>query len=184
MRLKDQLPKLMDAILVSNPYCNHADPLWSLNVTEKINNPVKEILNKIDDLDWSYSGPNPSMTVVSETDDVKNRIVTDKIFDLLSSLKNNTQFLTNLDYFAKHLDEIIKSTMPQPLNDTNVEDFKRERNLQKILFGYMINFFKTSNFKMKYGNLKRKFTNEISDFTNNITTAVLTGVNKNGILPV
>lgn len=59
MRLKAQLPKLVDVILVKNPYCNHVDFLWSLKVNEHVNNPVKEILKKTDDINWEYLGPSP-----------------------------------------------------------------------------------------------------------------------------
>lgn len=62
MKLKTQLPKLMDVILVNNSNCNHLDFLASLKVNEHINNPIKEILHKTDDTKWIYSGPNPNMT--------------------------------------------------------------------------------------------------------------------------
>lgn len=59
MRLKSQLPKLMDAVMIDNPYCNHVDFLWSLKVNEHVNDPIKETLRKTDDVNWKYSGPNP-----------------------------------------------------------------------------------------------------------------------------
>lgn len=62
MRLKAQLPKLLDVILVKNVYCNHVDFLWSLKVNEHINDPVKEILQKTDNIDWKYSGLSSSAT--------------------------------------------------------------------------------------------------------------------------
>lgn len=57
MRLKDELPKLMDAIQVGNEYCNHVDILWSTVVKESVNDPVRGILEKTDDRAWRYSGP-------------------------------------------------------------------------------------------------------------------------------
>ncbi|CAH1737543.1 unnamed protein product [Aphis gossypii] len=59
MRLKSQLPRLMDAVMIDNPYCNHVDFLWSLKVNEHVNDPIKETLRKTDDVNWKYSGPNP-----------------------------------------------------------------------------------------------------------------------------
>ncbi|XP_025198658.1 lipase 3-like [Melanaphis sacchari] len=59
MRLKSQLPRLIDAVMIDNPYCNHVDFLWSLKVNEHVNNPIKETLRKTDDVSWRYSGPNP-----------------------------------------------------------------------------------------------------------------------------
>lgn len=60
MRLKSQLPRLMDAVMIDNPYCNHVDFLWSLKVNEHVNDPIKETLRKTDDVNWKYSEPNPS----------------------------------------------------------------------------------------------------------------------------
>ncbi|XP_022178043.1 gastric triacylglycerol lipase-like [Myzus persicae] len=59
MKLKSQLPRLMDAVMIGNPYFNHLDFLWSIEVNERVNDPIKEILRKTDDKDWKYSGPNP-----------------------------------------------------------------------------------------------------------------------------
>ncbi|VVC24412.1 Partial AB-hydrolase lipase domain,Alpha/Beta hydrolase fold [Cinara cedri] len=174
MRLKVQLPQLMDAIQVNSPYCNHVDLLWSLNVNEQVNNPVKEILQKTDRMDWSYSGPNPSATVVQESNSVGNHRNTDKTVNLLSDPKNTVRLVTGLDFFAENLDTIIASTMPQLLNETDAADFEREQELQKILFGNMINFFKSTG--TKYGKLREDFTNEITDWTDDMTTGVLTEV--------
>uniref|UniRef100_A0A2S2P304 Lipase 3 n=1 Tax=Schizaphis graminum TaxID=13262 RepID=A0A2S2P304_SCHGA len=59
MRLKSQLPRLIDAVMIDNPYCNHVDFLWSLKVNEHVNDPIKETLRNTDDVNWKYSGPNP-----------------------------------------------------------------------------------------------------------------------------
>jgi len=58
MKLKSQLPRLMDAVMIDNPYFNHLDFMWSIEVNERVNDPIKEILRKTDDMDWKYSGPN------------------------------------------------------------------------------------------------------------------------------
>jgi len=57
MRLKSQLPKLMDFVPVDSPRCNHVDFLWSLDVTKQVNAKVTEILLKTDHADWEYTGP-------------------------------------------------------------------------------------------------------------------------------
>jgi len=61
MRLKVQLPRLIDIVLINNSYCNHLDFIASLKVNEHVNNPIKKILRITDDKDWVYSGPNPNM---------------------------------------------------------------------------------------------------------------------------
>lgn len=57
MRLKLQLPKLMDFVPVDSPHCNHVDFLWNTNVTKQVNVKVTEILQKTDHADWEYTGP-------------------------------------------------------------------------------------------------------------------------------
>lgn len=61
MKLKAQLPKVMNTIPVNNPHFNHVDFLWSINVKQQVNNPVKEILRNTDDMEWKYLGPGPTM---------------------------------------------------------------------------------------------------------------------------
>lgn len=56
MRLKAQLPKIMDAVLIYSPSFNHFDYLWSKNVNEQINDPVINVLNTTDNMNWKYSG--------------------------------------------------------------------------------------------------------------------------------
>ncbi|XP_008186492.2 lipase 3-like [Acyrthosiphon pisum] len=58
MKLKSQLPRLIDAVMIDNPYFNHLDFMWSTEVNERVNDPIKETLRKTDDMDWEYSGPN------------------------------------------------------------------------------------------------------------------------------
>jgi len=48
----------MDAVMMGNPYFNHLDFLWSIEVNERVNDPIRETLRKTDDMDWKYSGPN------------------------------------------------------------------------------------------------------------------------------
>lgn len=57
-KLKSQLPRLIDAVMIDNPYFNHLDFMWSIEVNERVNDPVKELLEKTDDMDWEYSRPN------------------------------------------------------------------------------------------------------------------------------
>jgi len=58
MKLKSQLPRLIDAVMIDNPYFNHVDFLWSTEVNKRVNDPIKETLRKTDSVDWKYSGPN------------------------------------------------------------------------------------------------------------------------------
>lgn len=159
MRLKNQLPKLMDVILIDSPYFNHVDFLWSLNVNKLVNEPVKEILNKTDDINWVYSGLNPSMTSIKNVNVAsdKKKMVSDKrppnsVNQLkYSSLKN----------ISDNLDSIIESIMPRPMNDNDVAEFKRQSERQKILLGVLIELFKS--FERNYGqnrlDLNDKFSN-------------------------
>jgi len=59
MKLKSLLPRLIDAVMIDNPYFNHLDFMWSTEVNERVNNPIKELLEKTDDMEWEYSRPNP-----------------------------------------------------------------------------------------------------------------------------
>jgi len=66
MKLKSLLPKLMDAVLIDNPYFNHVDFMWSTEVNQRVNDPIKETLRKTDNMDWKYSGPNlPNLKDIS-----------------------------------------------------------------------------------------------------------------------
>jgi len=67
MKLKSQLPRLMDAVMIDNPYFNHLDFMWSIEVNERVNDPIKETLRKTDNMDWEYSGPN-----ISQSKDIFN----------------------------------------------------------------------------------------------------------------
>jgi len=44
--------------MIDNPYFNHLDFIWSTEVNERVNDPIKEMLQKTDNVDWEYSGPN------------------------------------------------------------------------------------------------------------------------------
>lgn len=176
MRLSVQLPKLMDVVPVNSPYFNHVDMLWSLNVTERVNNPVKEILQNTDRIDWSYSGPSLSATVIQKSDNTNNYRKNDKTVSLLPSPKNTVKFSTGLNFYVENLDAIISNTMPLSLNKTDEADFERERKFQKILFSKLITFVKSTG--SKYDKLQDDFTNDISDKTDNMAIGVLTKVTK------
>lgn len=164
MRLKAQLPKLMDVFPVNNSYCNHVDFLWSLNVTKQVNDPIKEILNTTDAMDWKYSGLNP--TAVNTADPKANKIS----FERPPNPSNNLDFIPSLDYFVENLDVIIANTMPQSVNENDVAEFLRERDLQKMLFANVIDFIKST--EKLYNRLRDEFTNEISDWTDDTMAGI------------
>lgn len=140
MRLKAQLPKLLDVILVNNSYCNHLDFLASLKVNEHINDPVKKILQTTDSVDWKYSGPNPEMDNIIR--DTEFRWNTTAVKLQPPSPINHHNFTGDLDDFRKNLDAVVTSVMPRRINKRDVEDFERERKQQTSLLRNTINFFR------------------------------------------
>lgn len=162
MRLKNQLPKLMDVILIDSPYFNHVDFLWSLNVNKLVNEPVKEILNKTDDINWVYSsGPNPSMTSVKNVNFASDKKKMVNISDKRPTNSVNQLKYSSLKNISDNLDSIIESIMPRPMNDNDMAEFKRQSERQKILLGVLIELFKS--FERNYGenrlDLNDKFSN-------------------------
>lgn len=149
MRLKAQLPRLVDVIRVNNPYCNHVDMLWSLKVNEHVNEPAMGILRKTDDPGWVYTGPNPG---------VGNEIRIEDLGDVAG--KRTPVPMDPVDrpvstgpgyYLPTNLDAIIANAMPPSMDDKDAAAFERERELQKVLFGNVIEFARSAQ-KM-YGRL-------------------------------
>lgn len=171
MRLKVQLPQLMDAFAVADPYFNHVDFLWSLNVNQLVNEPVKDILQKTDDPNWTYTGPN-SRAFSSGT---VNKSAVQPVAPITPLMPvYNPKFVSGLDFFAENLDAIIASTMPRCVDEKDAEAFERERELQKLLFGDVIQFVKSAT--EKYDRIRNEFTNEVSDWSDDARTGVMTGV--------
>lgn len=162
MKLKDQLPKLMDAFPVNNSYCNHVDFLWGLNVKKDVNDPIKGILNTTDDTNWVYTGPNPTMTNEISTGDkhTKVQITVVRPPQEPTSILN---FVPGLDYFAENLEAIITNAMPRFVKENDVTVFEQERDLQKALFRSLIEFVKSS--EIEYGQLMDDLVDEIFDWT-------------------
>lgn len=167
MRLKAQLPKLMDVFPVNNSYCNHVDFLWSLNVTEKVNDPIKEILNTTDAMDWKYSGLNPTSVNEMNAADLKDNKIP---FERPPNPSNNLNFIPSLDYFVKNLNAIIANTMPRSVDENDVAEFQRELDLQKMLFANVIEYSKST--EKLYNRLRDEFTNEISDWTDDTMAGI------------
>lgn len=146
MRLKSQLPRLIDAVMIDNPYCNHVDFMWSLKVNEHVNDPVKETLRKTDDVDWKYSGPNPSKDTLDVGGNVSagyiggsgNISISEDIRIAGGNISGSGAPL-NLDYIAKNLGRIIRDIMPMSM-EGDAADFKQERELQETLLADAIEF--------------------------------------------
>lgn len=163
MRLKNQLPKLMDVILIDNPYFNHVDFLWSLNVNKLVNDPVKKTLNKTDDINWVFSGLNPSMASpenvnVARDKEEKVNISVEKPPNSVDELK-----YSSFKNVTDNLDLIIASIMPQPINDNDVAEFKRQSEEQKILLRILIELFKSV--EHKYERIWLELNDKLSNST-------------------
>lgn len=152
MRLRDQLPMLMDAFPVDNPYCNHVDFLWSLKVNEHVNDPVKGILRKTDAAGWRYSGPSPSAVAGSRHGTGGGGCAPAANGTVRSSTADDPNFVAGLDYFAENLDAIIASAMPRTVARGDRADFERERELQKFVFGKLIDFVNAAEHNRRGGN--------------------------------
>lgn len=162
MKLKFQLPKLMDIILVNNSYCNHLDFLASLKVNEHVNDPIKNILQKTDSVDWVYSAP-------SKLEKAKNEGEHENVtsVELRSpSPSNNQKFKSGVEYLKKHLGDTLVSTMLRRQTSNGSEIFKREREQQKILTKNLNKFFKSAHWKYNQLSLTKEFSNKTRGITN------------------
>lgn len=155
MRLKVQLPKLMDAIKVDNPYCNHVDFLWSIKVNEHVNDPVRKILHKTDNMEWKYLGPSATQSATVDNHNESNDTVKRSLIPT-----NDPNFAEDLDYLTRNLDAIIASSIPRLIDDKDAAEFERGQEVQKILFGNLIEFLQST--EKKYGRFWGGSTNEFS----------------------
>lgn len=176
LKLRAQLPMVMDAFPAKSPYFNHVDFLWSTEVTEQINNPIKEILQKTDNLGWTYTGPAATAVPVSAAVHV-HRPPNQMQLNLMSGITN---LAPGLEFFAENLDAIIASTMPQPVDERDAAVFEREREQQKLLFGGVIRFAQAA--EKKYGQLKEEITNEITGWADDVATGAETRVKQTAVL--
>lgn len=138
MRLRDQLPKMMDAVLVNNSYCNHLDFVASLKVNEHINDPVKEVLRKTDASDWVYrADPANPGAIDGPREDRVNATTAGPV---PTSAEGGRKHVSSLDYSRENLDAIVAKVTSRSGNEKDVAKFKRERELQKSLFRNLIGF--------------------------------------------
>lgn len=171
---------VVDAFPVKSPYFNHVDFLWSSNVVEQINNPVKEILQKTDDFSWTYTGPVATATAVA-VDAVVPAINRPPIYTMqLNPLTGIVNPAPSLEFFAANLDAIIASTMPRPVDERDAAVFEREREQQRLLFGGAIRFAQAA--EKKYGQLREEITNEISGWADDVATGAESRVKQTAVL--
>ncbi|XP_060863539.1 lipase 3-like isoform X1 [Metopolophium dirhodum] len=178
MKLKAQLPMVVDAFPAKSPYFNHVDFLWSSRVAEQINDPVKEILQKTDDLGWTYTGPAATATAV----DAVVPVVSQPPIQILqlNPLSGTVNLAPSLEFFAENLDAIIASTMPRPVDERDVAVFELEREQQRLLFGGVIRFAQAA--EKKYGQLREEITNEISGWADDVATGAESRVKQTAVL--
>jgi len=178
MKLKAQLPMVVDAFPAKSPYFNHVDFLWSSKVNEHVNEPVKEILQKTDDLGWTYTGPAATATAV----DAVVPVVSQQPFQVLqlNPLSGAINLAPSLEFFAENLDAIIASTMPLPVDERDVAVFEMEREQQRLLFGGVIRFAQAA--EKKYGQLREGITNEISGWADDVATGAESRVKQTAVL--
>jgi len=178
MKLKAQLPMVVDAFPAKSPYFNHVDFLWSTSVAEQINNPVKEILQKTDHLGWTYTGTAATATsttmAVSVVDGPPIQMLQ------LNPLSGTVNLAPSLEFFAENLDAIIASTMPQPVDERDAAVFEREREQQRLLFGGVIKFAQAA--EKKYGQLREEITNEIAGWADDVATGAESRVKQTAVL--
>ncbi|XP_060849225.1 lipase 3-like isoform X2 [Rhopalosiphum padi] len=176
LKLKAQLPMVLDAFPANSPYFNHVDFLWSSSVTEQINNPVKGILQKTDDLGWTYTGPAANAV----RGDVAVPVSRPPSQMQLNPVPGAMSLAPSLEFFAENLDAIIASTMPQPVDERDAAVFEREREQQKLLFGGVIKFAQAA--EKKYGQLREEITNEITGWADDVATGTETRVKQTAVL--
>lgn len=178
MKLKAQLPMVVDSFPAKSPYFNHVDFLWSTNVTEQINDPVKEILQKTDRLGWTYTGT--AATAISSAVAV-NAVDLPQIQMLqLNPLSGAVNLAPSLEFFAENLDAIIASTMPRPVDEHDAAVFEREREQQRLLFGGVIKFAQAA--EKKYGHIRQEITNEIAGWADDAATGAESRVKQTAVL--
>lgn len=152
MKLKAQLPMLLDAFPVDNPYCNHVDFMWSTDVTKLVNDPIRRSLGRTDDPDWEYSEPDPRMKPVQLETVGRNEVCN------VSAVADGQNFELSMDYMLDNLDAIIANTMPQLVDQSDVVTFKREMEMQKVVFTDLIR-----SAKDQYSRSRDSLVNGISD---------------------
>ncbi|XP_025198683.1 lipase 3-like [Melanaphis sacchari] len=157
MRLKSQLPKLIDVVPVDSPRCNHVDFLWSFDVTKKVNEQVTEILQKTDHADWEYTGPpaDPHADVY-ETDENSSRVTKGQQPNSTNDDHELVNFVQETDYSSG-----ITPVRQDDDDDESAEIVREQRLMQKVqLFGNLIMLLKST--EMKYHRLRNGLTREIS----------------------
>lgn len=154
MKLKSQLPKLMDVVLIDNPYFNHFDFLWNLKVNKFVNDPVKKILNKTDDIDWVYSGPNSNMISPENVNvNLNKKKMTNGTDDKLPTSINGLKSMLDLNNITENLDAVTSNSTPLSTDVKDLMKFKQKSiEPPKLLFDNSIKFPKY--FERKYERTK------------------------------
>lgn len=168
---------VVDAFPAKSPYFNHVDFLWSTSVNEQINDPVKEILQKSDHLDWTYTGTVSSATTTADVSSPVDRPPNQmQLIPLLSGVNP----APSMEFFAENLDAIIASTMPRPVNEHDAAVFDLEREQQKLLFSGVIKFAQAA--EKKYGRIREDITNEITGWAGDAAFGAQSHVKQTAVL--
>lgn len=158
MRLKSQLPKLVDVVPVDSSRCNHVDFLWSLDVTKQVNVKVTEILQKTDHPDWEFTGspagPCEDITTDNDGPAIKGQ---------QPNSTNDHHELANFVLVPEYSSGV--TPVQRDVDDDESADLAREQRLQQKvqMFGNLIMLFKTT--ETKYQQLRNGLTREFSEWT-------------------
>lgn len=158
MRLKSQLPKLVDVVPVDSSRCNHVDFLWSLEVTKQVNVKVTEILQKTDHPDWEFTGPpaGPCEDITTDNDGPA-------IKGQQPNSTNDHHELANFVLVPEYSSGV--TPVQRDVDDDESADLAREQRLQQKvqMFGNLIMLFKST--ETKYQQLRNGLTREFSEWT-------------------
>jgi len=160
MRLKSQLPKLIDVVPIDSPRCNHVDFLWSLDVTKQVNAKVSEILQKTDHTDWKYTGPPAGLCAdVYGTGENDGPVTKDQQPNSTNDQHELANFVLVSDYLSS-----VTPLQQNDDDDNSTELIREQKLLQKMqLFGNLIMLLKST--ETKYHRIRDGLTREFSEWT-------------------
>ncbi|XP_022181050.1 lipase 3-like [Myzus persicae] len=168
MRLKSQLPKLMDFVPVDSPRCNHVDFLWSLDVTKQVNLKVTEILQKTDHAAWEYTGPPSGSCSTDGTSDSDSPTTKGRQSNSTGDHHEYVNFAPGPDRSAENSSGEIP--LQRDVDDKSAEVVLGRKLLQKMqLLDNLIALLKST--ETKYHRLREGLTREFSEWTHGARNA-------------